>query len=656
MVSIKHKFHSSLPDSSNPGLIRPSNWNDEHDVSGLDIASFNTKANAEAYSPATAPDLIRIGGYYAAGDGGGALYKKAASEPSHAGKLQSADGTWWEIAEAIVNPFMFGAVGNGTTDDDAAMLALKDFKDVVAYPGVYKFSTPIVRPTYSRFLGAGENRVFLDYYGTGLAFSSDAPQEDRGFTLRSKADGQSGYRSPGGIGSKISNIQCIDFDTVSFGLGYAGASGVYFADVNHIHCENATREGGDGFIIDGGVLPNSNCNVVRNLFVKGKFDRFVVINGNANVLIGGNCEPNNSSYAPTAVVQMNGIGNKWFKPYVEPVGATVPDVMFGFGSGSRNNVIEDVYWPGNSRNASFRISDLGVGNEVQIAPNGENFTQSPPRNASFTNLMPNSGFRAVKADGMPVGWTKSGTGTISVDTTTVRGEGRSLKLESAASAVTANCFIATNIPGTRLPLKHFPIGKLRGRTMTVGAWCWSETAGLGAIKLSTGSVTYGSENHSGSGEWEFLSLQTRIEDTATEVSFQLRTDANNVATTGACYFSEPMVVVGREIPVSMPHPLDDGDAAMAGRLTWNPPITLTVDNATPSVADGNAFLEANTVATTVTNFTGAREGQEIKILTTSANTVLKNNTTIATTTGADKALSSGVIYKLIYLNSKWREF
>jgi hypothetical protein len=32
MVSLKHKFQSTLPDGVNPSLIRPSNWNDEHDL------------------------------------------------------------------------------------------------------------------------------------------------------------------------------------------------------------------------------------------------------------------------------------------------------------------------------------------------------------------------------------------------------------------------------------------------------------------------------------------------------------------------------------------------------------------------------------------------------------------------------------------------
>lgn len=40
---------------------------------------------------------LRTAGYTAAGDGGGGLYKKVVAEPSHYGKVQSGDGTWWEL-------------------------------------------------------------------------------------------------------------------------------------------------------------------------------------------------------------------------------------------------------------------------------------------------------------------------------------------------------------------------------------------------------------------------------------------------------------------------------------------------------------------------------------------------------------------------------
>jgi parallel beta-helix repeat protein len=58
-------------------------------------------------------NAIQTSGYAVAGDGGGALYKRVSSAPAHAGKVQSMDGAWWELAETVVRPQMFGATGVG---------------------------------------------------------------------------------------------------------------------------------------------------------------------------------------------------------------------------------------------------------------------------------------------------------------------------------------------------------------------------------------------------------------------------------------------------------------------------------------------------------------------------------------------------------------
>lgn len=56
---------------------------------------------------------IQVGGYYAAGDGGAALYKKVAIEPSHAGKFQTLDGAWWELAVPAIRAEMIAPIGSG---------------------------------------------------------------------------------------------------------------------------------------------------------------------------------------------------------------------------------------------------------------------------------------------------------------------------------------------------------------------------------------------------------------------------------------------------------------------------------------------------------------------------------------------------------------
>lgn len=43
-IGVKHKFQSQLPDGNDPNLIRPSNWNDSHDMtmSGVGLVGRST--------------------------------------------------------------------------------------------------------------------------------------------------------------------------------------------------------------------------------------------------------------------------------------------------------------------------------------------------------------------------------------------------------------------------------------------------------------------------------------------------------------------------------------------------------------------------------------------------------------------------------------
>ncbi|QIG70417.1 putative tail fiber protein [Rhizobium phage RHph_N28_2] len=82
--------------------------------------TFASRTAAMAWSPVAGPDYIRTAGYAAAGDKGGALYRKVGSEPSHPGKfsitLSGSGVVWYEIAEPILLPQMFGAIADGVAD------------------------------------------------------------------------------------------------------------------------------------------------------------------------------------------------------------------------------------------------------------------------------------------------------------------------------------------------------------------------------------------------------------------------------------------------------------------------------------------------------------------------------------------------------------
>lgn len=73
-------------------------------------------------------NAIRTAGYSVVGDGGAALYKRVATEPTHAGKVQSADGTWWELVDREVYLAQFGVFGEQDVGD-IAQLAL-DYLEV----------------------------------------------------------------------------------------------------------------------------------------------------------------------------------------------------------------------------------------------------------------------------------------------------------------------------------------------------------------------------------------------------------------------------------------------------------------------------------------------------------------------------------------------
>lgn len=87
-------------------------------ISMIDFNHVATRAAARALAPEAAPDFIETAGFFTVGDRGGALYKKAASQPTHNGKLSItlADGitvVWYEMVCDEANVLTFGAVNTG---------------------------------------------------------------------------------------------------------------------------------------------------------------------------------------------------------------------------------------------------------------------------------------------------------------------------------------------------------------------------------------------------------------------------------------------------------------------------------------------------------------------------------------------------------------
>jgi hypothetical protein len=97
-------------------------------------ALFDTRTAVLLATIDPAIGWVETKGYATVGDKGGALYRRAASEPSHPGKVQSADGAWWELVFETATPAQFGGVGYTTfaaaragTAATAAVQACFDF-------------------------------------------------------------------------------------------------------------------------------------------------------------------------------------------------------------------------------------------------------------------------------------------------------------------------------------------------------------------------------------------------------------------------------------------------------------------------------------------------------------------------------------------------
>jgi hypothetical protein len=125
-ITVKHKFVSTIPDDPDATLIRPSNWNDTHDLTGtVPIANGGTNAT-------TAEDaLTNLGAYPAsnpAGYGTGTVTSVAATVPSFlsvTGSPITTSGTLALTYSGTALPVANGGTGV-TTSSGANSVVLRD--------------------------------------------------------------------------------------------------------------------------------------------------------------------------------------------------------------------------------------------------------------------------------------------------------------------------------------------------------------------------------------------------------------------------------------------------------------------------------------------------------------------------------------------------
>ena len=169
---------------------------------------YDNVAEMLADDTLTSGKVCKTLGYYEAGDEGGAYYKITDTAP--AGYYETLEnGLYAElVVDKVVNPRMFGAKGDGTTNDAPAIQnALNTLRDVFFSAGVYYVSTQITIPqgyfrhviysnststTHDAIIKAGVYPTFVNndsgFAIIGLGFTSESiPSLGSGETPESKA-------------------------------------------------------------------------------------------------------------------------------------------------------------------------------------------------------------------------------------------------------------------------------------------------------------------------------------------------------------------------------------------------------------------------------------------------------------------------------------
>lgn len=162
---------------------------------------------------------ISVNGYYSSGDGGAANYKKVDSEPSHPGKIQSADGAWWEFVGIEINLYQAGCKGDSTsgvtgsgTDDTLSFMKARDVALALGIPVIipalpsakaFRLTSSINHSNTITYSGSGANVttglaqnypnggswLYFDHLGEGMRFRDEVTPSNSAQFIRTKGFG-----------------------------------------------------------------------------------------------------------------------------------------------------------------------------------------------------------------------------------------------------------------------------------------------------------------------------------------------------------------------------------------------------------------------------------------------------------------------------------
>lgn len=222
-------------------------------------STYNTVAllRAETVTPVTGSSVMLLG-HTAIGDGGGGVFywdstSTATDDSGTIIKLTTVTtGRYMRLIEGVyVTPKMFGAIGNGTTDDTIAMtkaIASAVSKKLVLYitPGTYKITSTLAITNPITILGDQEQSIIAPNFTTGDVITVTGVAGEGGFNIDGVQIKPSVTRTSGHLLNVIScyytDIRNCLFNSGYNGVGLTGSSGWYFHMRDCIVC-NQTNYG-----------------------------------------------------------------------------------------------------------------------------------------------------------------------------------------------------------------------------------------------------------------------------------------------------------------------------------------------------------------------------------------------------------------------------
>lgn len=191
------------------------------------VTLFATRNAIAAATVGAAVSYIRTAGYATVGDLGAALYKRVVAEPAWAGKVQSADGAWWEIADSVVNVRSVGAKGdNSANDHDALQGAIDSGREVYVPPGLYLTGSALNMLTIGQTLrGAGPygTQILSTFASGNVVNIGDGTNSVSGARITNITVGKSGATMSGGALIAVrKNCANNYIDHFHLSKGYAG--------------------------------------------------------------------------------------------------------------------------------------------------------------------------------------------------------------------------------------------------------------------------------------------------------------------------------------------------------------------------------------------------------------------------------------------------